>query len=257
MADHQTAGRGRQGRRWIDAPTQPRSLPQPLVPSSLLMSMLIAGTGENVSLVPLAAGLAVVDALKKAFGLRVGLKWPNDVVTIEDVTGDGVANEHGGQKLAGILAEAVSPKNAVSPSNGSADNGSSTNNASTGNGLMVVVGLGLNLKFGSSWSETTASDVKEKAIDLASLLSHPLDRDAVLGFVLEAMSRRFIQLQTGSDSLLADYRASCESIGRSVVLEHPLGPVEGIVEAVDDNGSLVIRTASGTERFTAGEVHHR
>jgi BirA family biotin operon repressor/biotin-[acetyl-CoA-carboxylase] ligase len=85
VADHQTAGRGRRGRRWDDRPdgaTLPVSvtLPRPPVPT----------------LVPLAAGVALVDAVRHV-GVPAVLKWPNDVL---------VEGSDGTRKLAGILVEA-------------------------------------------------------------------------------------------------------------------------------------------------------
>lgn len=74
----QTAGRGRQGRRW----TAPAG-------SSLLMSLLLRRPPE---LLPLMAAIAVCDIV----GNDALIKWPNDVVLAR---GDGLA------KLAGILIE--------------------------------------------------------------------------------------------------------------------------------------------------------
>ncbi|HEX3910816.1 MAG TPA: biotin--[acetyl-CoA-carboxylase] ligase [Solirubrobacteraceae bacterium] len=82
-AAEQTAGRGRQGRRW-SAPAG----------EALLMSLLLR---EPPALLPLIAALAVCDAA----GGQARIKWPNDVVFVR-------ASESGpGQlsKLAGILAE--------------------------------------------------------------------------------------------------------------------------------------------------------
>ena len=63
VADHQTAGKGRLGRSWQDAPGQ-----------SLLASWLLKSLqGDALLLLPLAAGMAVLDALDRAaelFGLR-------------------------------------------------------------------------------------------------------------------------------------------------------------------------------------------
>lgn len=84
VADHQTAGRGRQGRGWQDVPG-----------GNLSLSVATGVPGEATTLVPLAAALAAGDALKRA-GLAVRLKWPNDLLA----SGDGTA-----RKVGGILAE--------------------------------------------------------------------------------------------------------------------------------------------------------
>jgi BirA family transcriptional regulator, biotin operon repressor / biotin---[acetyl-CoA-carboxylase] ligase len=85
-AAEQTAGRGRQGRRW-SAPAG----------TALLMSLLLRAQpterGEELPpLLPLIAALAVCDVA----GDDARIKWPNDVVLER---GDALA------KLAGILAE--------------------------------------------------------------------------------------------------------------------------------------------------------
>jgi BirA family biotin operon repressor/biotin-[acetyl-CoA-carboxylase] ligase len=75
----QTAGRGRQGRRWSAPPGQ-----------ALLMSLLLRSPPP---LLPLAAALAVCDVA----GADARIKWPNDVVLVDAA---GALS-----KLAGILAE--------------------------------------------------------------------------------------------------------------------------------------------------------
>ena len=82
-ASLQTAGRGRQGRRWT-APAD----------SSLLMSLLLR---SPPTLLPLIAAVAVCDAV----GERARIKWPNDVV----LAGAPGLAAPGLAKLAGILAE--------------------------------------------------------------------------------------------------------------------------------------------------------
>lgn len=87
-ADHQTDGRGRRGRTWEDRGAG----------ASLACSVTLPLFTDHRSLVPIVAGVAAGDALRRQ-GVRAGLKWPNDVVV--DV-GDGSR-----RKLAGILAEAI------------------------------------------------------------------------------------------------------------------------------------------------------
>jgi BirA family transcriptional regulator, biotin operon repressor / biotin---[acetyl-CoA-carboxylase] ligase len=88
MAEHQTAGRGRHGRRWSAPPR-----------SQISMSFGVDTSGvptEGWGWLPLLTGLAVVEAVREHTGVQARLKWPNDVLV-----GDG--------KLAGILAEVVPP----------------------------------------------------------------------------------------------------------------------------------------------------
>ncbi len=86
VTDHQTAGRGRLGRRW-DAPPG----------TNLLVSVLVRPhwPSENHPLVTPALAVAAVDALA-GMGVLGAVKWPNDLV-IEGGPAPG--------KVAGILAE--------------------------------------------------------------------------------------------------------------------------------------------------------
>ncbi len=130
LAAEQTAGRGRMGRAWL-APAG----------TSLLVSLLLRRRAAIASAVPLAAGLAVADAVAGVAGVSCRLKWPNDVLA-------------DGGKLAGILAE-------LEP------------------GGAVVLGLGLNLTVpafppgipGVSLHTLSAVHVERDAL-LAAYLGH-------------------------------------------------------------------------------------
>jgi BirA family biotin operon repressor/biotin-[acetyl-CoA-carboxylase] ligase len=94
IAEHQTAGRGRNGRTWTAVPR-----------AQLTVSAAVDTTGvpaEAWGWIPLLTGLAVVDAVAEVAGVRSGVKWPNDVL----------AGPQAG-KLAGILAEVASPQSIV------------------------------------------------------------------------------------------------------------------------------------------------
>jgi len=84
-AAHQTGGRGRRGRCWVDAAGE-----------SLLMSVILRPPGrpEEAPRLSLVAGIAVVDALRSLAGLRARIRWPNDVLV-------------GERKICGILPEAA------------------------------------------------------------------------------------------------------------------------------------------------------
>ena len=106
VADEQTHGRGRSGRRW-------QSPVGNLYTTLVIETRVSASVATQLSFV---AGLAVHDAVAahlptdRLTGLR--LKWPNDVML-------------GGAKLAGILLESL--------------------NSPKGKGLAVILGIGVNV----------------------------------------------------------------------------------------------------------------
>jgi BirA family transcriptional regulator, biotin operon repressor / biotin---[acetyl-CoA-carboxylase] ligase len=84
VCDVQTKGRGRQGRGW-ETPAG----------ASILCSVLLKPSGERpVEQLSLVAGLATAEAVERALGLAVQVKWPNDVMVNR-------------RKVAGVLAEAT------------------------------------------------------------------------------------------------------------------------------------------------------
>jgi BirA family biotin operon repressor/biotin-[acetyl-CoA-carboxylase] ligase len=82
-AGHQTAGRGRLGRRW-EAP------PGTAITASVLLRPPAGAPVQQLSLV---AGLAVAETVEAALDLSAQIKWPNDVMVDR-------------RKVAGVLAEA-------------------------------------------------------------------------------------------------------------------------------------------------------
>jgi BirA family biotin operon repressor/biotin-[acetyl-CoA-carboxylase] ligase len=87
VTDHQTAGRGRLDRGW----ETPAGV-------ALTFSALVDPDVPDARgpWLPLLAGLAVADAVRRTTGVEATLKWPNDVLV-------------GERKLAGILVERIAP----------------------------------------------------------------------------------------------------------------------------------------------------
>jgi BirA family biotin operon repressor/biotin-[acetyl-CoA-carboxylase] ligase len=85
VADHQTEGRGRRGRRWTAPPGTA------LLCSTVLRPAVPVARWPEI---PLAVGCAVAEALDDVSGVSSVLKWPNDVLV-------------DGRKVAGILAEGI------------------------------------------------------------------------------------------------------------------------------------------------------
>ncbi len=83
LADHQMAGRGREGRTWFS----PGAL-------GLWLSIVLEPSQppDQWPVLTSLAALALRQALARAAGLAAGIKWPNDVCW-------------GGRKIAGVLAD--------------------------------------------------------------------------------------------------------------------------------------------------------
>jgi BirA family biotin operon repressor/biotin-[acetyl-CoA-carboxylase] ligase len=91
VAEHQTHGRGRQGRVWQAAPG-----------ASLTFSLGLPLSPPDWSGLSLAVGVALADALDplaEGTSPRIGVKWPNDLWLLD--------GKGGGRKLGGILIETV------------------------------------------------------------------------------------------------------------------------------------------------------
>ena len=110
VAEHQSAGRGRQGRPWQSVPG-----------ASLTFSLGLPLAATDWSGLSLAVGVALCEALEPANsdGPQIGLKWPNDLWLMDGPL-------HGaetGRKLGGILIETVA----------------------SGTQRLVIIGIGLNV----------------------------------------------------------------------------------------------------------------
>lgn len=86
LAEEQTAGRGRMGRKWYCPPR-----------TGLLMSVILRPelSAQQSNLLTVMAAVAVSEAISEHLQLRASIRWPNDI-TIRD------------RKVAGILVEARS-----------------------------------------------------------------------------------------------------------------------------------------------------
>jgi BirA family transcriptional regulator, biotin operon repressor / biotin---[acetyl-CoA-carboxylase] ligase len=210
VADHQTGGRGRLGRTWSAPPR-----------SGLAVSVLLrpARPVADWPLLPLVAGLAVVDALG-ALGVAARLKWPNDVL-VEGPDRPG--------KVCGVLAE-----------------------ARTGaGGDRVVLGAGINV------SLRTDELPVDTATSLVLAGARSADRDTVLRRYLRALRTR-VDAWAAGESPLPAYRAVSATIGRDVRAHLPDGSVlEALAVDVDDEGRLVVEGSGGARTsLSAGDVVH-
>ena len=262
VADEQTAGRGRRGRTWHSPPGSGLYVSVVLTPARARVDC-----GRATMLVPLAAGVALAEAVDAMTALPVVLKWPNDLQVAR-------------RKLAGILAEAVAPAARASSESAPAARvgvvphaNEMTSSAVRASGslepmalgvepqrseeagapraLNVVLGYGINVG-GLAFPR----ELGDRATSLESELGRPVDRAQLWIETLAALSRRYEDLLDGRfDAILDAWRDRAPaSRGARVTWNTPEGPGCGVTDGIDDGGALLVRVGDRTERIVAGEV---
>ncbi len=219
IADEQTRGRGRAGRKWI---TYPRSG----LAFSLILRPSLEDVRELVSLSTRFTGLgalAVSQVLQNQYSLPARIKWPNDVLVNR-------------RKICGVLAEAQWTGARLST---------------------VILGIGINIATNSIPPEGTliypATSVEQQleySVDRTTLLHH------VLGEIIEwrphLLHEKF--LRTWETNLA--YRNEWVSITVSNQQEQISKPLfVGQIQGLNPDGALKLRTDSGDEVFVQhGEI---
>lgn len=223
IAEAQSAGRGRHGRTWSSPPG-----------AGLYVSTILKPPTDALSLLTIAAGVAVAEAIQRATGLDCQLKWPNDVYA-------------GDRKLAGLLAEAGSLEEGPDGEEGAEDGGPDLSGPRL---RYVVLGIGINVM-----PAAHPPDVAARATSIEGELGRGIDRGLLLTELLVSLSARYEELRGGrTDDVLRAWRArSASTLGRMVEWDAG-GPRRGVADGIGDDGALLIRTDEGLERVVSGEV---
>ncbi len=185
--------------------------------ASLLMSLLVRPTLLPLQALRLTmvAGLAAVEAIEQENALQAQLKWPNDIWL-------------NGKKAGGILAET----------------------ALTGDLLeYAIVGIGLNVNVDFSEQPELAS----LATSLMMETGQRADRLAVLRALVERFAAWYAQIT--SPQLHAAWAGRLATLGQAVCARVGDSSIDGLAEAVDADGALLVRSPDGTvHKLLAGDV---
>jgi BirA family biotin operon repressor/biotin-[acetyl-CoA-carboxylase] ligase len=159
VADEQTAGRGRLGRRWV-APAG----------TCLLCSILFRPNlpPAQIQWLTMLCALAAADAIKEAADLHVWLKWPNDLVVKSQIS-----NLHW-KKLAGVLTET----------------GFAGERAA-----FAIVGIGIN----ANVEPEALPALDPNATSILAETGQFLDRATLLAALLARVEQRYEALQNGEN----------------------------------------------------------
>src|ERR1700680_2904205 len=216
LTDSQTAGKGRQGRRWVDVPG-----------CNVLMSIVLRPSFPPHLLVMMAS-LAVVDAIARECDTRAVIKWPNDVLIEE-------------RKVAGILIE-------------TSHDAQGQMLAVIGIGLNVnghieevthYMAEQASFVARATTLETVCGHPVRRELLIASMLRSL--EEAYLSLQQETtggLSATTAQTQP-SRLLREQWRDRLATLGRAITVRQGNFTISGIAEDVDGNGELLLRDHAG------------
>ncbi len=205
LADTQTGGRGREGRVWASPP------------GGLYLSVVLRPRFAEVGLVPLAAGVGVVEVAGE-HGVEARLKWPNDALVRD-------------RKLAGVLTESSSSSREVD---------------------WVVVGIGVNV----AADRASLGSLERPATSLRLESGRTPAVEEVAAGILAHLSLWYDALEKRPSSVVEAWRARAVPWwGEPVQVQTVEGVLRGALRDVDETGALLLdRGEDGVRRILSGEV---
>ena len=231
LTDSQKAGKGRQGRHWVD-----------MIGCNVLLSTVLRPLFPPHLLV-MVASLAVVDAITTTSGIAATIKWPNDVLI-------------GERKVAGILIE-------------TSHDLSGRLVAVVGIGVNVN-GHIIDYDDGAVDSFIPKQELIEKATTLAQECGHEVSREAFIAHLLLQIERSYLALQQDATIIRTADRIPSVSIshlirerwsnqlstlGRTIRVRQGDTLLSGVAEGVNENGELLLRCHSGERiSITWGDI---
>jgi BirA family biotin operon repressor/biotin-[acetyl-CoA-carboxylase] ligase len=214
FADEQLAGRGRGDHAWHSA-----------AGLGLYVSILLRPTfpAARLPLLAFAAGLAASCAIQKTTGLNIDLRWPNDLLIDS-------------RKVGGILIE------------GRVE-GKVEADTDTRSVAYAVAGIGINVR-----QREFPPDLSTPATSLDIEACTQISRQALLIELLKSLQHEASSLHDPaalSATLSRVQQASTWIAGRRVHVHGPQA-CTGVTEGLDENGFLLVRTATGLVTVQTG-----
>jgi BirA family biotin operon repressor/biotin-[acetyl-CoA-carboxylase] ligase len=209
VARNQTAGRGQHGRSWVSVPG-----------TGLYASFAVAPNIQpsQVPLIPLAAGLAVMDAVAEQGPAPLALKWPNDLWVASGPLRTA--------KVGGILVEGAITAEEVEH---------------------VVIGIGVNLT-------RAAREVDVLSASLEELLpGAPPSADALADAIARRLGVRLDALVTsGASAIVPPFEDRIYGAGRRATWTDGRQTLTGTFRGLAADGAALMDTEAGPQHLHHG-----
>ncbi len=213
VAHRQTAGRGRRENKWWSGA------------GSLTLSLVVTPKfTTGVSLLPLAAAIAIAESIESATSLRnIRIKWPNDLL----------AN---GKKLAGILIESIP-----------------THPQPT-----YVVGIGINVNNDRSAEFGLEDSIDDGGLSPTSILIETNQEASLQSLLIEVVNQLTVEIESldkKSELLIERVNRRLAYAGRRISIESANGKFTfGTCCGIIANGGLRVETPAGIIEVFDGSI---
>ncbi len=181
----------------------------------LATSIILRPQASSLRLLPAIASVAVHNAAGK-MGITTSIKWPNDVLI-------------SGKKVCGILIE---------------------NGFTSGNLIYSIIGIGINVNFDT----TRFPEIAEIATSLSVELGKEVSMAEVALNLYSEMEKLYDRIADPA-FIMGEWTRHMGTIGRRVTANTGGSTIEGIAQAVNDDGNLILRMDDGSlSEVVAGDV---
>ncbi len=191
-AETQTSGRGRRNRVWYS-------------PIGGLYTSIVLRQVKCINLTSLGASALIAELLRDKYGIKVELKWPNDLIAHK-------------KKLGGILVESKF----------------------TGNRLKyMIIGIGINT---NNTLREMPKEIRDKATSILELKGEKANLEELnMELINKIQEIKFMNCK----AILSKWLKYNCTIGRKIEIHDMNKRLLGIALKVDADGALIVRLMSG------------
>jgi BirA family biotin operon repressor/biotin-[acetyl-CoA-carboxylase] ligase len=188
-------------------------------PGNIALSLVLYPRLFELPSLIMLASLAVVNSVAAVTGVQADIKWPNDVLAK-------------GQKVSGILIE------------------TDARPVAGDRVAYAIIGIGINVNL----NPASFPEIEPTATSLSLVAGQTTSRLVLVRALLTELDGLYLRLRSGA-SLFEEWRGRLVTLGKRVRVQSVEAPYEGIAEAADRDGSLLVRTGNGElRRVVAGDV---
>ena len=218
VAGAQKFGRGRLGRLWDSPPGK-----------GIWMSVVLRPeiAPADAQILTLAASCAVKASIEQIADIKMGLKWPNDLILDE-------------KKASGILAEIDAEIEKVN---------------------FIVLGIGINV---FQEKDDFPIEIRKSATSLKMFcenrgINATLNRAEIIKRILFELEKRYDKVKNGElTDIIKEWKESSVTLGRAVKFKIKNTQYEGVAEDINEKGMLVIKCGEKEKiEILSGEISVR